>query len=133
MNLWQKLFGWLKPAPKAPSKRVAPKQVVSDDDLTWLDSTIWVTRDGRKLVPSQMDTNHLHNTVCMLERNAKRYLDAFILRYYVFGTRPHGDGAQDAFEREMEALMNADPVEWLKTRTIYKALHTELRKRWGLE
>jgi hypothetical protein len=39
-------------------------------------ATTWTTRDGRELLISEMSTQHLANTIAMLERNAERRVRA---------------------------------------------------------
>jgi hypothetical protein len=126
--MWQKLTSWLLFKKK---KVTTPERTTPTRDLAWLDQDVWTTRDGRKLSPAQMGTDHLQNTVLMLERNARIYLQAYVLQYYCAGMRPMGDGAQDAFDWEWQQLINTDPTTWIRQQTIYKALAEELQRRQG--
>jgi CRISPR/Cas system-associated endonuclease Cas1 len=95
----------------------------------------WVTQDGRKLYPDQMESSHLVNTLKMLQRNAKKYRlelaremceahyrfgehDVVVERYYEY------------FRKEMNMFMDEsiNDVEWLKSNSKIFCLMIEEAK-----
>ncbi len=96
--------------------------------LAWLEKETWITKDGRELLPSEMDTDHLRNTLKFLESRAERLL--LISGLYLCSLPgPRGDHAQDAYMGEIGRLADADALEWLKGQRIYQALSDELARR----
>lgn len=65
----------------------------------------WVTKDGRRLLISEMEDSHLLNTIRMLNHKFDNYVFDYILSL----PRPHGDGACMAFENEIVNLADAGP------------------------
>lgn len=82
----------------------------------------WTTKDGRKLNVNDMSTQHIKNSLAMLKR--KGHVSAKTLLFYLNCPEPGGDGAQMAFEEELDsAIKNANPFidafeEELKTRPV---------------
>lgn len=88
----------------------------------------WVTKKGIKICPKDMETNHIINTINLLERNAfalKLYED---LRCTCFAM-PTGDMARYYAEQELDFQFGLDSLEWLKKQKIYKLLKEEFEKR----
>jgi len=70
-----------------------------------IDKNIWITREGEKILISEMKDSHLINTFKMLKR--KGFISPATLNAYVFGSYPNGDMAQLAFDQEYTAILDA--------------------------
>jgi hypothetical protein len=82
----------------------------------------WKTRDGRILYIDEMTTEHLRNTVKMLE--SKGFVSVSQKQFYFNAPQPSGDGALLAFEREQAQVFEAPLCPQLD------ALRAELKKRY---
>ena len=71
----------------------------------------WTTKDGRVLNISDMTTEHIKNTIAMLER--KGFVTPKDFSYY-FSCVHQGDIAQMEFERELDRVKPCIPLVWLK-------------------
>ena len=66
---------------------------------------IWTTKDNRKIPVSKMVDKHLLNSLRMCQRMIVEEREMLIWGSHpVFG--PRGDGAQMAFEKELEDMVN---------------------------
>lgn len=100
---------------------------------------IWFPRDGKPVRISDMDESWRANARRFIERRAAmielqyslgemailaKPIEAFSYYQNTWVTTdsfPSGDAAMDAFENEMESRAD-DPVAWLRTTTLYRAL-----------
>jgi len=101
-----------------------------DNHLKKVTATHWVTKDGRRLTPAQMGTNHLRNTVNLLKRWGWHEKLRRELQLCMVNPNTTGDGAFDAVMSEMYALERQtvdDFLCWVVP--TYRALVTELRLR----
>jgi hypothetical protein len=98
----------------------------------------WVSADGLERTLDEMETRHIERVIAFLRRRSRSMKHGALGRLMrieagVFG--PQGDAAQDAFEREFAALLEADPREWIEEVPIMRALKAELVLRhepWGV-
>lgn len=58
----------------------------------------WTTKYGERIAIEEMSDRHLLNSIAMLER--KGYISSRVLRFYLSGPEPSGDGAMMAYEEE---------------------------------
>ncbi len=60
----------------------------------------WITKEGQKIKISEMGDGHLVNSLQMLKRQG--FVGWRTLSAYLYGPRPNGEMAQDAFDREAD-------------------------------
>jgi len=90
---------------------------------------VWVTRMGERVRVSEMGDNHLVNTILFLQRHATKNLAA-LTACYVMGPAPRGEMAQDAFDREFDAVLDytwQDKVPAIFWLMLTEAEHRGLR------
>lgn len=100
---------------------------------------IWATKDGRKVSVRRMEDSHLLNAHRMLRE--KGFVSVRTLSFYIFGPTPDGDGAQDAYEREFNAIIDAPvtpTLDWfddeIKRRSLSPLpIRTAVAARYRLE
>lgn len=100
--------------------------------FAFLDAEVWTTRDGRRLRPGEMETGHIRNVLALLDRGTTSAVqDVYLLCLPAMWVDPEelGDGAADALAFEQREALDQSPVEWMQSRTIYRALTAELRAR----
>lgn len=78
-------------------------------------------KDGTKIKIRDMSTNHLRNTLAMLQR--KGWVSTDTLNFYMTCSEPNGEMAQVAFEQEQRAIFEAPCSNTMS------ALERELKKR----
>lgn len=88
----------------------------------------WTTKDGERMLMSDMSDGHLVNSAKMMQRNGGALWQQAIMRMMT-GMQPRGDGAQDAFDSELQALENMSGEEFLAQHPTYQGLLHELKKR----
>lgn len=81
----------------------------------------WITDTGSKTRLDYMTPRHRANLRDWLNRNRKRIYDS-VVDDFVFGMRPRGDAAQDAFESAFDVLMETTPKQWLMESPLYRKL-----------
>lgn len=76
------------------------------------DATHWVTKDGERLTITEMDDDHLRNTIRMLRRKADvmKLSEMWNMGMYM-ETAP--DGAYDACESAMQQFEDMTPDQYL--------------------
>lgn len=65
--------------PATPSVEVLNKAAIMQD-------TVWITRDGRRILVSQMEDRHLHNSIALIKRSRgwrKQYLERLELELLI--------------------------------------------------
>jgi len=67
-------------------------------------SATWTTREGETIPIEKLTDSHLMNCIRLLER-----LYARTIGLYLIGPGPQGEMAQDAFDREFDALDEGGP------------------------
>jgi hypothetical protein len=75
-------------------------------------NAVWITRNGARIFPQDMDTQHIINTIRMLERNgkvSKRTHD----HYLYANTDMLGENALDAFNQEADEILDKSPSAWI--------------------
>lgn len=90
----------------------------------------WETKDGRKIRICDMNDGHLVNTINLVRRWAAQEC-ARVSFFYVMGPQPHGDMAQDCFDRECDQAATAtwhDYVDGLRD-GIYDSLLLDFERR----
>lgn len=87
-----------------------------------MSTSYWKTADGRILDTDKMTTEHLRNTINMLER--KGFVSISQKQFYFNAPIPNGEGAVLAFERECDQALEAPICPQLD------ALRHELKKRY---
>lgn len=101
-----------------------------DKHLKKVTATHWVTKDGRKLRPVDMELSHLRNTVNLLRRWG--WHEKLRRELFLCSANPDkmGDGAFDAVEAELHALGRQSIDSFLLgVVPTYPALMTELKLR----
>ncbi len=69
--------------------------------------TTWKTKDGRTLKITEMEDNHLINTICFLKRRG--FINHRTWSTYFSGKEPNGEGALDAFNAEADYVLSFWP------------------------
>lgn len=91
----------------------------------------WEPSAGPKVLPREMSTEHLRNTITLLESRPEFYLEKYM--EYLKTLVPEVPGVPLRFHRavafELRELMTRPPMLWLKETPMYKALRAELLKR----
>lgn len=107
------------------------------DDKIRKQTKKWKTKDGRKLRICDMENDHLLNAMKFLVRAAeltrKKLVVSFLTAPY-----PTSDGAEMAYDREMDALADAtwedftDPIfETMILEGLRRELHKEVEEITG--
>jgi hypothetical protein len=68
-----------------------------------------------------MTPRHRANLRRWLNRNRERIYESEV-HSFVFGMKPRGDAAQDAFESAFNELMDYTPKQWLMETPLYRKL-----------
>lgn len=84
----------------------------------------WKTKDGREIEISEMADSHLLNTYKMLRR--KGFISPKTFRFYLTCAGPNGEMAQDAFDQELDRVLDSPVSEFIDL------FEEEIRRR-GLE
>lgn len=96
--------------------------------------TYWVPNGRQPLAIADMDAPYRLNCVRFLERNAARYAalyaDGCSAEEFAFGLA-HPDAPDEIFNEiyRQAHLAKLDPVAWIKTTKLYRALEAELPKK----
>lgn len=88
-----------------------------------MSEAFWTRSNGTKVPIAEMNDHHLKAAIAMMRRNG--YVSARTLKETLTGGRPSGDGAQEAFDKEVDALLEGVPSE------LIDQLNDELVKRQG--
>lgn len=90
----------------------------------------WEDACHRKWYPAEMNDSHLENTIAMLENNSDAYLSRYIdyLTKSLQGISITRD-MTISINKDIEKLVNADSLRWVRTTPIYKALKAEIVRR----
>ena len=86
-----------------------------------LENHIWVTRDGKELHVTKMDTSHVKNALNMLKRNGS--VGPSDIEFLLTCGMPNGEMAQMAVEQEMDRVFEMDIDPWVDI------LRDELKRR----
>ena len=65
------------------------------------DPLVWVTKDKQRIPITELENSHLRNILQLLVRAAMASLRQRQI-LYIFGPRPHGEHAMDAFNQEFD-------------------------------
>jgi len=65
----------------------------------------WQTKDGRSIPVSEMETEHIQSALAMLKQRG--FVSPKTPSFYVACSLPQGEMAQDAFDRELDAVFDA--------------------------
>lgn len=95
-----------------------------DQDTRQKECPEWKTQDGRLIPVCEMTTQHIKNSLNMLKLNG--YIGLRTLNFYLYGPRPIGNGAQDAFDSEFNSICDS-PIS-----TFIDTFEDELKKREGI-
>lgn len=82
---------------------------------------IWTCRDGTTIPLSNMSDQHLTNAYRMLRR--KGFVSERTFWFYMRDKGPNGDMAQDAFQQEIEQVLDSQVSPWLDV------LEVEIKRR----
>ena len=86
----------------------------------------WTTKEGKKIRICDMSDSHLLNSIKMIERQSRLRLEGE-LSFYMSCPLPNGEMAQDGFDQEFDALLDATPDDFLPC--IYYNLVDDARRR----
>lgn len=89
----------------------------------------WCTRDGREIEVADMDTNHLRNTIALIERTAQRRFPDELAAAYRFESMLQGEMAIDCMDREIHTMEEEGWRSILPP--IYDEMVDELESREG--
>jgi hypothetical protein len=95
-----------------------------------MSGAVWVTQDGRELLPCDMADDHLVNTI----RYVRRRVEAYRLKVAMtYGHGLVGEHAQEAAEKELDFLLDLEDEWFLESCfPVWTELKSEARRR-GLE
>lgn len=90
---------------------------------------IWTTKDGKKIKISEIQDDHLINSIRLLRRVVRRMRFGHELSGFSMLNFVNGEMAELAIEQslEQEAAMNDE--EWLNYHTVYEELIEEAKRR----
>ena len=89
----------------------------------------WIQRDGTEIAVKDMGNMHLANTFSMLIRNAGRIHFKEIINADAFYNTLNGDGAQLCMEREIEQLVDTDPIDFVMSKRVVRRIVREIKRR----
>lgn len=94
--------------------------------------SIWTTRKGEVVPMSELSDAHLLNIKAMLERQAEQIqvMTEHDVYLEMAGDMPSGDIAQYAVEQELDALLQCDPISFIRRYyRPYKEIVQEIAQR----
>ncbi len=92
-------------------------------------TSLWTMKDGNKIRICDMDDEHLAHALTFLEGIAK-HKELETILFYMICPPPHGDMANDCFEREIDSLAEADWRDYVPD--CYWDLTIEYERRKGM-
>lgn len=97
--------------------------------------TLWIDLEGNGHEIEEMDPDHAHNALLMLESNKESFYWAEAWRLLGFTESPFiGDAARDALDVEMNRMLDMSPEEWFEESLVVAALRERvaaIRQRWA--
>lgn len=91
-------------------------------------SKTWHSQAG-PIAIRDMETNHIENTIAMLDRNVEDVRTRYGLALFAGPLQPSGDMANDALDSAIAEDARQSDKTWLHSTPLYRALKRELRKR----
>ena len=76
-----------------------------------IDNKIWTKKDGTEIPVEEMSTEHIKNTLAMLERNG--FCSKKEIAFFLLGHKPQGDAAQIAYDMEFNEKNKKFPMDWV--------------------
>lgn len=80
-----------------------------------MEERIWKSQNGRETRVEDMNTRHIENTLAKLKREG--FVSPKTVASYVNGPKPNGDSAQDAFDEELDRVLNSPVspfIDWFE-------------------
>lgn len=74
---------------------------------------LWTTKEGVEVEVSKMSDSHILNSYKMLKRKRKEYIGLKTLEFYLNCTPPIGEMAKDAFEEELNRILESPGTEFI--------------------
>ncbi len=96
-------------------------------------SGCWQTKDGRVLKITDMDDEHLVNSIRLLKRVVRGMRFSRDLAGWSVLNFVHGEMAQYAIESDLELDARLNDEEWLERHTVYEELIGEAKRRGILD
>lgn len=100
-------------------------------DPTILDdeSSTWRVKAGQVIKIKELENSHLINIINLLWRNASKIKSRTEVDMLRAIGMLQGEMAMDCADRDLNALMKADPEEWIFTQEKFKELCAEAKRR----
>jgi len=93
----------------------------------------WVTKDGQRLRIREIEDSHLVNILRLLRRNCEKRRKLAETQMFC-GPGPRGDAACDAFDAELDQIMDGDWRQFIpRSRAIQVQNLEDEAERRGLE
>lgn len=77
-----------------------------------MDFTVWTKKNGEKVNIKDMDTDHIKNTIKMMERNKYVSADKYV-KTFAISTLDLSDAAEMAIENEQLQMFGKKPSVWI--------------------
>lgn len=90
----------------------------------------WLTRDGRSIALEDMTSDHLRNTIAMLNRNIEKRRDNVSAGWSMLSML-QGEMAIDCFESDLDQAMEEESEYSRHAEAVINLMQAELRKRRG--
>lgn len=82
----------------------------------------WTTKDGRRMKIEDIGPYHARNICNLLERRAAFFQTIVYWDMACFALSLQGEMAIEQMDREMDRLIEQNPVEWIKSTPLYQLI-----------
>lgn len=94
-----------------------------------IESGYWITKDGRTIKITDMDDNHLINSIRLLKRTVRHMRLSRDLAGFPALNFVHGEMAAYSIESDLQLDASLDDEKWLERHTPYGELIDEAKRR----